>query len=171
MTVFGGDTGGVDFYFLKCILRCRDLFVRTADVADAGLLSVNAVDLIAHRARALAEDVEAVDRARAGVVEEHANRPFLADWNLEQCLAIEDRAGGGGFGFKQRRASFDLDTFGDRADLQAHVDAGDVARPQRDAFTQVTFETGGLDSDPVVTGSEVGNVVAAFAVGHGFGDK
>ena len=171
VAVFGGHTGGVNFHFFKGVLGGGDLFVGAADVADAGFLTVDAVDLIPDGAGALAEDVVAVDRVGAGVVVHHADGTFLADGNGDEGVAGEDEAGGGGFGIEEGDAAGDLHGFGDAADFHLNVDTGDFTGADDDAFADVLFESGGFDGNPVGGGREIGDVIGAFGVGGHFGSE
>ena len=89
MAILGGRAGGVNLHFLEGVLRGRDLLVRAANVTDAGLFAVDAVDRITHRPRPLAQNVKSAHWLRAGVVERHADSALLTHWDLQELITGE----------------------------------------------------------------------------------
>ena len=76
-----------------------------------------------------------------------------------------------GLGVDERRAAADLHAFGDRADLQGHIDAGHLLIGQRQARKLMAFEALGLHREFVLAdGQQVEGIAAVAARPDGDGE-
>src|SRR5438105_815850 len=165
---FGHSAGGIGFHLGNGIDAGSDDAVGSADVAADRLLGAETVELIGHGALAPAVEMEAVDDLGVRQVGQDAEGELLQDGDLDYGLSFDDAAGDGGFGFEQRRHRADFHRLGEAADVELDIDLGLLIGAQLDAVLDLLLEALRFDSEVVGAGPEVGDVVVAFLIAHGF---
>jgi hypothetical protein len=177
--IFGGEAIGFDLELLDHVgVGVDDGLVLAGggiggaveeELVRVGALAVDGVgdggDLIDD------EVVDALGVADAG--DEHGEGVGVAAEQGEfgDLFVADDLADGGAFAVEEGDLGFDLDGFGEGAELHDDIEAGDLLDGEGDTGLADGVEAGLGDIDFVVAGGEGGEGVVAFGGGLGGGDE